>query len=160
MGREELDRTHRVGKPKVAEENDENLLLPRAMNMKLRGHDTKMKIVKTHRNLQGSNIFINEDLTKLNHKFLMYVRNKSTDGVAVYSMAGTVMTQSSGSNRVYRIKKKDDLVKYGLEDSAPEKTENAEQANLTLCFLLIYYLYLFVLILVLFALILMVLVQQ
>lgn len=149
-----------MGKPKVAEENDENLLLPRAMTVKLRGHDTKMKIVKTRRNLQGSNIFINEDLTKLNHKFLMNVRNNSTDGVAVYSMAGTVMTQSSGSNRVYHIKKKDDLVKYGLEDSAPEKTENAEQANLTLCFLLIYYLYLFVLILVLFALILMVLVQQ
>lgn len=129
MRREDLDRVHRVGKPKVAEEGSVDPPAPRAIILKLNGHETKMKFMKSRQGLRGKRIFINEDLTKPNHELLLYAKDNRVEGVVVYSIDGTVMARSPTTNRVYRIKKKEDLVRYGLLNSAPEQAHDAEVAE-------------------------------
>ena len=55
--REDLDRVHRVGRPKESQGGIENPS-PRAMIVKVIGHGIKMKIMKACRTLKGKNIFI------------------------------------------------------------------------------------------------------
>ena len=120
VSREELDRAHRVGRQKDARQGQTSPP-PCAMIVKLAAHRTKMKFMKARRNLAPKKIFINEDLTKANHKLLLYVKKHVPEGVSVYSVDGTIMARSS--DRVYRIHRRDDLVKFGLFVSA---TENAD----------------------------------
>ena len=128
---------HRVGRPKESQDGDEHATL-RAMIVKLAGHGTKMKIMKACRRLRGKNIFTNEDLTKINHEHLLYVKKNCIEGVAVYTSDGIVMARSSITNRTYRIMKKDDLNKFNLFKVAPQEPQNAETAEwlLTVCFYL------------------------
>lgn len=128
VNRNELDRVHRVGKPNRAEGGAVNQgqqvgaasksLNTRPMIVKLIGHQTKLKFMKVKRSLKGR-IFINEDLTKVNYNLLMYVKQNSLKGVVVYTMDGTIMARSPTTEKVYRIKKKEDLVKFNLLKNSP-----------------------------------------
>lgn len=89
-------------------------LPPRAMIVKLSGYGTKVKFMKARRGLRGKQIYINEDLTKLNHDFLLRVKKSCVDGVAVYNVDGNVMAKCSTTKRVYRIDKIDDLKSHGF----------------------------------------------
>ena len=96
------------------------------MIVKLRGHSTKIKFMKSRKSLKGTKTFITEDLTKINHDLLLQAKDHCSEGMAVYSVDGTVMARCSNSNRVFRIKNKDDLLKYGLLNSAPDDAVNDE----------------------------------
>ncbi len=85
---------------------------PRAIIVKLNGYFTKLKFMRGKRNLSGKRIYINEDLTKINHRLLLNVKELCSPGVKVYSVDGTVVARKQ--DRVYRIKSIGDLVKYGL----------------------------------------------
>jgi len=85
---------------------------PRAMIVKLAGHSAKMKFFRARPKLGPKKIFINEDLTKENHKLLLHVKKRCPEGVSVYSVDGSIMARTS--DRVYRIKRMEDLEKYGL----------------------------------------------
>ena len=111
VARDELDRAHRVGKPKDSRDG-QTLPPPHAMIVKLAGYSAKMKFFRARRKLGPKKIFINEDLTKENHKLLLHVKKQCPEGVSVYSVDGTIMVRTS--DRVYRIKRKEDLEKYGL----------------------------------------------
>ena len=67
---DEPGKAHRVGKPREAEVGSENSP-PGAMIVKLSGYSTKVKFMKAPRGLRGKEIYINEDLTKVNHDFLL-----------------------------------------------------------------------------------------
>jgi hypothetical protein len=113
---DDIDRAHRVGKLKQADAltvgEGQASPQPRAMIVKLNGYFTKLKFMRAKRNLSGKRIYINEDLTKINHRLLLNVKELCSPGVKVYSVDGTVVARKQG--RVYRIKSIDDLVKYGL----------------------------------------------
>ena len=109
--RDELDRAHRVGKPKEPRDGQSSPP-PRAMIVKLAGHSAKMKFFRARRKLGPKKIFINEDLTKEDHKLLLHVKKRCPEGVSVYSVDGSIMARTS--DRVYRIKRMEDLEKYGL----------------------------------------------
>lgn len=78
--------------------------------------------MKARRNLGGKKIYINEDLTKMNHQLLLHVKKSCSHDVKVYSVDGTVIARTP--DRVYRIKKTEDLVKDGLSDY--EDVDNVE----------------------------------
>ena len=83
-----------------------------------------MNFFRARRKLGPKNIFINEDLTKENHKLLLHVKKTCPEGVSVYSVDGSIMARTS--DRVYRIKRKEDLKKYGLTALDAEVAENEE----------------------------------
>lgn len=99
------------------------------MIVKVTDYGIKMKIMKARRILNVKNIFINEDLTKINHELLLYVRKNCIEGVTVYSVDGIVMARSSNTGRTYRILKKEDLVKCDLFKAAPEETQKTTVAE-------------------------------
>ena len=127
--RDELDRAHRVGKPKKSRDGQTSPP-PRAMIVKLAGHSVKMKFFRARRKLGPKRIFINEDLTKENHKLLLYVKKRCPEGVSVYSVDGSIMARTS--DRVYRIQRKEDLEKFALigdvqDAEVAEEQDIAEQ---------------------------------
>ena len=91
VGRVELDKVHRVGKPREAVDGSERPPPPRAMTVKLKGYGTKIKFIKAHRGLRGKNIYINKDLTKDTHDFLLKIKKDCVEGVAVYIVDGCVL---------------------------------------------------------------------
>ena len=81
--------------------------------IKLNGYFTKLKFMRAKINLSDKRIYINEDLTKINHRLLLNVKELCSQGVKVYSVDGTVVAIKQ--DPVYRMKSIDDLVKYGLK---------------------------------------------
>ena len=61
-------------------------------------------------------MFVNEDLTKINHKFMMHIKEQCPEGVSVFTVDGAVRIRSS--NRVFRVTKSEDLAKYRLTEVA------------------------------------------
>ena len=86
--REELDRVHRVGKQNTAGE-----VGPRAIIAKLRGHSTKMKFMKSRKNLVEEKIYINEDLTRENLRLLKQCRKSCGESTKVYSIDGRIIVR-------------------------------------------------------------------
>ena len=80
VGRDEVDRVHRVGKPREAVDGGVRPPPPRAMIVKLKSYGTKIKFMKARRSLRGKNIYINEDLTKDNHDFLLQIKKTAPKG--------------------------------------------------------------------------------
>ena len=81
--------------------------------------------MKARRGLRGKNIYINEDLTKDNHDFLLQTKKDCGFGVAVYTVDGCVLARCANSRKVYRIVKSDDLKRFGLEKKAPNTVQDA-----------------------------------
>jgi hypothetical protein len=108
VSRNELDRVHRVGR--VSNVADYR----RPMIVKLIGHQSKLKLIKARKNLKGKDIYIREDLTKVNHALLMFVKKNCMEKTIVYTVDGVIMARLPGSGQIYRIKTKDDMVTYGL----------------------------------------------
>ena len=113
--RDELDHAHRIGKPKKSRDGQTSPP-PRTMIVKLAGYSTKMKFFRARRKLGPKKMFINEDLTKENHKLLLHVKTYCREGVSVYTVGGSIIARSS--DRVYRVKRKEDLEKFGLTTPA------------------------------------------
>ena len=124
--RDELDRAHRVDKPREAEVGSGNSPT-RAMIVKLCGYGTKLKFMKARWGLRSKQIYINEDLTKVNHDFLLRVKKSCIDGVAVYTVDGNVMARCSTTKRVYRIDKIDDLKSHGFFQNSSQHSLGCRQ---------------------------------
>ena len=78
----EIDRTHQVGKPR-----DDSI--PRAIIVKFVSYQSKLKILKYWRNLKGSKMFVNEDLTLANKNLFNAARRDLPDlsvDVTLYSI--------------------------------------------------------------------------
>ena len=106
--REELDRVHRVGKQNTV--------------AKLRGHSTKMKFMKSRKNLVEEKIYINEDLTHENLGLLKQCRKSCGESMKVYSIDGKIIV-CSADDKIHRVKSKKDLLKFGLVDTLEEEDE-------------------------------------
>lgn len=91
VGRVELDSVHRLGKPREAVDGSERPPPPRAITVKLKGYGTKIKFMRAHRGLRGKNIYINKDLTKDTHDFLLQIKKDCVEGVAVYIVDGCLL---------------------------------------------------------------------
>ena len=115
--REELDRVHRVGKQNTAGEAG-----PRAIIAKLRGHSTKMKFMKSRKNLVEEKIYINEDLTRENLRLLKQCRKSCGESTKVYSIDGKIIVRGA-DDKIYRVKSMKDLLKFGLVDTLEEEDE-------------------------------------
>ncbi|CAB3991401.1 Hypothetical predicted protein [Paramuricea clavata] len=105
---DDIDRAHCVRKLKQANAlnvgEGQASSQPRAILVKLNGYFTKLKFMRGKRNLSCKRIYINEDLTKINHRLLLNVKELCSPGVKVYSVDGTVVARKH--DRVYRIKEK------------------------------------------------------
>ena len=86
------------------------------MIVNLAGYSTKMKFMRARRNLGGKKVFVNEDLTKINHKLMMHIKEQCPEGVSVFTVDGTVRVWSF--NGVFRVTKSEDLAKYRLTEVA------------------------------------------
>jgi len=128
VGMDELGRAHRVGKPREAKVGSENSP-PLATIVKLSAYGTKVKFIKARWDLRGKEIYINEDLTKVNHDFLLWVKKSCIDGVAVYIVDGNVMARCSTTKRVYCIDKIDDFKSNGCFKTALNKAQDAANAE-------------------------------
>ena len=71
------------------------------------------------KNLKGKDVYIREDLTKVNHALLMFVKKNCVEKTIVYTVDGVIMARIPGSGKLYRIKTKDDMVTYGLVNKIP-----------------------------------------
>lgn len=98
---EDIDRSHRVGKP----DSD-----ARAIIVKFARHDTKAKVIRARRKLAGSPIVIREDLTKINHNLLKAAKDNDKVNNA-WSWDGRILATKNGSSRVYPIRNESDIAK-------------------------------------------------
>ena len=129
VGRDDLDRVHRVGKSlREAVDSSKRLHPPRAMIVKLNSYGTKVKAMRAGRGLRGKNIYINEHLTKVNHDFLLQIKKDCPEGVAVYTVDGCVLAWFANVRKIYRIAKCDDLKRYGLNKKALNTVQDAATA--------------------------------
>lgn len=98
------------------------------MIVKLKSYGTNIKVMKVRRGLRGKNIYINEDLTEVNHDFLLQIKKDCAEWVAVYTVDGCVLARCRNPRNVYRIAKYDDLTRYGLNKKAPNTIQDAATA--------------------------------
>ena len=56
------------------------------MIVRVIGHSTKIKIIKSPSKCRGKNIFINEDLNKFNLVLLKFTKQSCPVGVSVYTV--------------------------------------------------------------------------
>ena len=95
----DIDIAHRLG------QKQDNK--PRAVIMRFVSRMTRNNIVRNRKTLKGSNIYINEDLTKLNHKVLKCVRTKMTDEVeSAWSSNGKIFYKHKDKS-IKEVKPKD-----------------------------------------------------
>ena len=95
----EIDRTHRVGRPRLGKQ--------RAIIVKFCSYQSKIKVMKCKRNLKGTSIYVNENLTFFNKVLFNYVRSELKD-LLVWSTDGKVLIKQH-SGRIVRVKTKDDV---------------------------------------------------
>ena len=93
----EIDRTHRVGRPRLGKQ--------RAIIVKFCCYQSKIKVMKCKRNLKGTSIYVNEDLTFFNNVLFNYARSELKD-LLVWSTDGKVLIKQH-SGRIVRVKTKD-----------------------------------------------------
>jgi hypothetical protein len=93
----EIDRTHRVGKVK------EGSISSRAIIVKFISCQTKAKVLSNRLNLKCRNFFVNEDLTIFN-KILFDKARRSLDKLPVWTAAGKVLVRSANA-KIVRLRK-------------------------------------------------------
>ena len=96
----EIDRAHRVGRPKADG--------PRSIIVKLKSFGTKTLVTKNRRKLKGKNLYVNEDLTKPNQELYMQVRKDFREVGPAYTGAIFIKRRDYGS--IFRIRRKEDLL--------------------------------------------------
>ena len=64
----EIDRTHRVGRPRLGKQ--------RVIIVKFCSYQSKIKVMKCKRNLKGTSIYVNEDLIFFNKVLFNYARSE------------------------------------------------------------------------------------
>lgn len=102
----DIDRAHRVGKPSHEH---------RAIIVRLQSH--RHKIMKTRRSLKGTNVFINEDLTKGNQQLFSEAR-KLTNVKLAWTRDGRIFVKHRDNERIHRIDSRFDFIKYNLSADA------------------------------------------
>lgn len=100
----EIDRTHRVGRPKSGKQ--------RAIIVKFSSYQSKIKVMKCKKNLKGTSMYVNEDLTFFNKELLNYARTELKN-LSVWSTDGKILIKQQ-SGRIVRVKTKNDVdsIKY------------------------------------------------
>lgn len=114
---QEIDRSHRVGKPNAAK--------PRDIIVKLSTFRAREKLYKARRQLKDTGhagVYINEDLTKFRSGLLYSGRKlvKARRIWGAWSSNGTILLKDN-DNVVHRIVKPEDLMPY---ESAPPRSES------------------------------------
>ena len=67
-------------------------------------------------------IYINEDLTRENLRLLKQCHKSCGESSKVYSIDGKIIVRSA-DDKIYRVKSKKDLLKFGLVDTLEEEDE-------------------------------------
>lgn len=112
--REEIDIAHRLGKKKEGKH--------RQIIIKFQSRMLRDTVLKNRRVFKGSDIFVNEDLTKINQQVLACVRKKMTDEVArAWSRNGRIFYKSH-TDTVLEVKYKD--FQNWIDLPWPEKERN------------------------------------
>lgn len=76
------------------------------------GSSNNLKFFRERRKLDPKKILINENIRKENHKLLLHLKRRCPEEVSVYSVDGATIARTSDWD--YRIKRKEDVEKYGL----------------------------------------------
>lgn len=103
--KEEIDRAHRVG-PKKSSSS-------RPIIVKFKSYNSKMEVCRKKKELKGSNIFINEDLTKANVKLFNHARKNCDRVKSVWASDGKILVRNL-EGKIYRIRKMSDFQKFNL----------------------------------------------
>ncbi|CAB4025489.1 Hypothetical predicted protein [Paramuricea clavata] len=101
----EINRTHRVGRLRPGKQ--------RAIIVKFCSYQSKIKVMKCKKNLKGTSIYVNEDLTFFNKELFNYAHTNLKD-LPVWSTDGKVLIKQQ-SGCIVRAKTKDDV--NGLRDN-------------------------------------------
>jgi len=76
--KEDLDRTHRIGKPKSKEDEDDEEPKPRPIIVKFTSYATRAQVFRAKRRLKGSGLLITESLTRKKMDLLRHAQNHAT----------------------------------------------------------------------------------
>ena len=117
LKRYDIDIAHRLGKKRDGK--------PRTVIMKFVSRMTRDNVFKNRKNLKGSNIFINEDLTRINQNILTCVRVKMTDEVeSAWSSNGRIFYKHKDKT-MHEVKSKD--YEKWVDMPWPEKNEETSE---------------------------------
>ena len=103
----DVDRAHRVGRPKPNKH--------RAIIVRLQAHRHKIAILKNRKCLKGTNFFVNEDLTNENQK-LFYQARKLEKVKSAWTKDGKIFVKCRDDNKLLRIASALDFIKYQLSN--------------------------------------------
>lgn len=118
IGPSDIDRLHRVGKPRADGRHRVIIIKFAKYNARQRVYLKRMDL-RDCENDDMKTVFINEDLTKLRSKLLFDARTlvKVDKLKSAYSTNGKIFVRDNSDDR-YLIKTKVDLLKYGDSDEA------------------------------------------
>ena len=121
IGPSDIDRSHRIGKPKASGPKPRH----RDIIVKFAAYNARQRVYLKRMDLRGSEnedmkgIFINEDLTKLRSKLLFDARSLVRANMlkSAYSADGKIFVRDNGEVR-HMIKTYTDILKFGNPDEA------------------------------------------
>ena len=90
LTKDDIDRSHRTGKPREANPQSKTKPKPRPILIKLCSYRKLAEIMKLKRNLKNTGISVNEDLTRRNHSLLI-AASKSPKVEAAWSTDGRIL---------------------------------------------------------------------
>ena len=105
LSRSNIDRSHRVGKA-----NDAGY---RALIVKFASYEAKQAVMRVRKNLKGSKVYINEDLTWSNQQLYKKARDVCKNKAWVFTADGYILVKQVDQNPV-RIKSQADLEELGF----------------------------------------------
>lgn len=116
IGPSDIDRSHRVGKPKTGGRHRDIIVKFATYGARQRIYLKRMDLRESE-NGDMKTVFINEDLTKIRSKLLFDARTlvKGDKLKSAYSADGKIFVRDNSDDR-YLIKTKADLLKYGDPD--------------------------------------------
>ncbi|KAH3741209.1 hypothetical protein DPMN_047929 [Dreissena polymorpha] len=110
----DIDIAHRL-----PNKNNQN----RDIIVRLRSRQTKSGILSNRKKLKGSNIYINDDLTKLNLHVLMCVKKKMTDEIsdAWYSNGKILYKNHKNKTEMVKFKEYEHWINLPWPNSSPRR---------------------------------------
>ena len=101
---DDIDRSHRSGKPRASSGPGNNIPKPRPILVKFCSYRKKAQIMKVKRKLKNTGLSIHEDLTTKNYDLLMKA-SKNSKVVAAWSVDGRIIASLKTNRDGHTVKK-------------------------------------------------------
>jgi precorrin-6B methylase 1 len=101
-----IDRAHRVGKPK---ENRS-----RAIIVRFKSHKDKIAVLRQRKELKSTRFYVNEDLTSRNQQLLYCARKDCKNAASAWSRDGKIFVKRASDEKIFKIVSMSDFLQNDL----------------------------------------------